>query len=160
MYLKLIVFNNKVMCKHSLYLARCRWKDSRDVEPLAHRYTGSCTPPLVRCPVVVYSCIDSGYWMHFTWCFCSSHMSVISSDRRSTPRLSVACDSDKRSDSRSCMVISVEESYVCVFARNRNLLDCVLTWRLVWLLCPWRCHWAVFPVWGNIEKADGDSYDS
>ena len=33
----------------------CRWNDSKDVEPLAHLYVGSWTPPLVKTPVFVYN---------------------------------------------------------------------------------------------------------
>lgn len=51
----------------------CRWKDSSDVDPLAHLYTGSCWLPFWIVPVLVYNWTlgSSTSWMQGMCCFCS-----------------------------------------------------------------------------------------
>ena len=50
-------------------LFRWQWKDSREVEPLAHLYVVSWIPSLEELPVSVYRSTPGTSWMHFTCLF-------------------------------------------------------------------------------------------
>ena len=65
------------------------------------------TWPFLSWPMVVYSSIPGGSWIHST-CFCSSlQMVVISSLNKGTPRVSVACERARSKASISSVVFWV-----------------------------------------------------
>ena len=69
---------------------RWRWNDSRDVEPLAHLYTGICKPPFVSSLVLVYRATPAGSWMHLTCLLWTLQMcSILSLSSKGTPRASL-----------------------------------------------------------------------
>lgn len=80
-------------------LAKCRWKLSKEVGPLAYCNTGSLTPPFTKYPVMVYKGIPGGSCMHDTCRFCSGQTAVrMSSLNSGTPRASVPINMESISD--------------------------------------------------------------
>ena len=110
-------------------LAKCRWKLSKEVEPLAHRNTGSLTPPFTRCPVMVYKGIPGESCMHDTCHFCSGHTAVSMSSMNSrTPRVSVAIDMDSISNEIINFFIFI---YFIILDVASELLVLRLQWRAI-----------------------------
>jgi len=83
------------------------WKLSREVDPLAHLYTGRITPPFFKVPVCVYRCTPSGSWMHGMCCCCTRHTSaILSLSNKGTPNVSQPLGPSRdciRPDTRFCV---------------------------------------------------------
>lgn len=66
-----------------------RWKLSREVDPLAHLYTGRMVPPFFKVPVCVYRCTPSGSWMQETCrCWTLHTSAILSLSNKGTPNVS------------------------------------------------------------------------
>lgn len=87
------VAGNCSMCKYlflpGINLFMWRWKLSREVDPLAHLYTGRLTPPFFKVLVCVYRWTPSGSWMQETCCCWTLHTSaILSLSNNGTPNVS------------------------------------------------------------------------
>ena len=108
---------------------RWRWKDSKDVEPLAHLYTGSRKPPFMNAPVSVYRATSGRSWMHLMCFFWTCQMCcILSLSKRGTPRESFPLlpISPCSSSSSSFVVVSSPRVLLRQWRASSSLDRCLL----------------------------------